>query len=115
MECFEVFDTMINDFELFLYHGHTLSEMVVLSHLAGQLVDFGIGDCLCYLKALLHVTLTAAVTYDNARQGDEACQDTYRTRYHSYGDFCIQVLVATLPIATKSVTRSPMACESTWK
>lgn len=93
MECFEVFDTMINDFELLLDNRHPLSKMVVLSDLAGQLVDFGIGDCLCYLKALLHVTLTSAIADNNARQGDEACQDTYRTRYHGYGDFCIHAAV----------------------
>ena len=85
----KVFNAVINDFELLLDDRHPLGKIVVLSDLAGQLVNLGVGHGLSYLKALLHITLTAAVTYDNARQGDEACQDTYRTRYHSYGDFCI--------------------------
>ena len=89
MKCLKVFDTMINDFELLLDDRHPLGKMVVLSDLAGQLVNLGVGHGLSYLKALLHVALTSAIADNNARQGDEACQDTYRTRYHGYGDFCI--------------------------
>lgn len=89
----KVFNAVINYLELFLYHGHTLSKIVVMAHLAGQLVDFGIGDCLCYLKALLHITLATAVADDHARQRDEACQYAYRASYHGYGDFCIHAAV----------------------
>jgi hypothetical protein len=86
VKCLQIFYAVINDFELLLDDRHPLGKIVVLSDLAGQLVNLGVGHGLSYLKALLHVTLTAAVTYDNARQGDEACQYAYRARYHGYGD-----------------------------
>ena len=73
MKALQITYPMIDDLYLFLNDRHTLRKVIVLSHLAGKFLQFGIG-----------YRLRPAVGYKYTEQGDRSADDRY---YYAFGHF----------------------------
>ena len=64
MEPLKIFDSVIDDLYLLLYHGHSPGKTIVLPDFAGQFVNLGFHDC-----------LASAVGNQDTQKGDAAGDD----------------------------------------
>ena len=72
MEFFQILNPVIGHLHLFLEHGNAFCEIVMFAHLARQLVQLGIGDCLLLVELVVDVARLLAAGEDHADQRQHA-------------------------------------------
>ena len=81
MKPLQIFNPVIDHFDLFFHHRHTPGEMVVFPDFPGQFVQFGFRHC-----------LISAIGNDNAQQcnapGDERCQNGLHCSHPLNREYC---------------------------
>ena len=77
---FQIRNLVVNNFDLLLQHRHAPGEVVVFPHLAGQLLQLGVGDGLLLFQLGLHLPVGLVAGDDHPQQRQTASDER-----HDYG------------------------------
>jgi hypothetical protein len=70
---FKIINAVIDNFDLFLYHRHSLREFVMLPDFIGQGLQFRIRHSLICFKFVRDFLVAAFCRYDNRNYASSAC------------------------------------------